>query len=640
MAMGPSVEGEGPEIIPAPTHSGGSLTVLPSSRIMSAEPDVVLPTFQRTIVPKTFQVGSEQRLSGILKEPTVMSTEQGAPCRIMEPQAASATFAPVISLCPQNSCAVPKYLGEQMPRCGVQGMASLIASLRAQVSGLLRDIRSIHNTLGDGMRKNENVDGADNNIVNLEINLLCQELSAFDREVQHLRLDVLGRPTDGFVSHVVRSRSAPGDHVPDGLSQSIRVLDTFSASNTTNGPMESVSGSSSPTAPHRQHHNSNARSSPSKAAAASGKGSPERETRNPKCNLAVTGADQAPDCDWLLYSWKGATKRATGYQPTAGSRSSQRGPKDKHQRSSGGLSNFNSWPSSCASSLPNSPSTSRPPSIPAQESHEGSGQRSRMPGNSPRIVPDASRATIGSQGSAMSPRGRARSPPPDMGSSNAAASPSSSGRGRPGNAARKKTQLSPSNTSRAEANLCVQRAPQHTPSRIVLEAGVSRDSMDDVWMRLLQRYPSHMLVKEAPGAYKLDGKGFTCCMDQGRLRVQPSGQGPSFDAEAFICTSTAQWPLADPHKEPLASKVLGQSTCITDKPSSGGKAVISPRTAKTKPMHRRQSQTATWSPGSANWSPMRPSQALQHEVAASQSKSFRSPISTSSSSSILAGARY
>jgi len=399
------------------------------------------------------------------------------------------------------------------------------------------------------MRKNKDAERSDKHSWNLEMNWLCGELAAFEADVQKLRWDMLSRPAMGIISRVVRSRSAPEDDVSSDPAEPIHVLDTLSASHTALRPTQNTSASNSPAPPcergHCPHNHSNAGGSLLKMSPA-------------------YWADQPPYCDWLLYTWKHATKRATAWAPDTPIQS---------------MAESRSPPRVLATSCPSSPRAT----LYSQDPYERSGQPTKSPRQSPLQspprMPEGCRVKAGAHKSALSPRGRNPSPRETVASAGPS-SPSPHGRCNLGNAMGKKARLSPS-----ISDTCLRQSPQCSPSRTFHRRGVAHDCEDAFWSKVMKQYPSDTLMKETSDMYKFDAKSFTNCMAQGSLRVEPLSRDPSLDADRFMRSTMSKSSSTDFHKKPTTQKAFGQSNGIIDK-RSGRKAVPSPYSPRTKPVRK------------------------------------------------------
>jgi len=100
------------------------------------------------------------------------------------------------------------------------------------------------------------------------------------------------------------------------------------------------------------------------------------------------------------------------------------------------------------------------------------------------------------------------------------------------------------------------------------ESELQLDEIDELWVRALQRYPAHSLVKEATGVYRLghqDGIRVQCFSNHGRLYVHaprtPSHpHGGIMDAEVFL----ASHPVVEREPLPLAIANIPEPLVLGD----------------------------------------------------------------------------
>jgi len=516
------------------------------------------PPLQRQMTP----LGGASATRTFVAQPGQGMAERMPSPRQLLPSPSSTGSSPCSSLAPcaavtAAGVVVAAALGQEAPATAVMAAAlaqeAALAELRAEVGSLREDLRGVRAKLDKQSQLSESslppvsLEGA--------VDWLCDELAQRSQEAQILRVE-LNRRTEGGGGAAAESFTARWQHeggggVAAGPHAARRRHSGASAVLTpTPLPLTQSVGSRSLSVP------------PDMAALASFRSCASSSHHTEGGLGGGGGLRVAANDDWLTYSWKSSRANWSDTGTAAGGGSgcggsegggvgfwrgdahrARRPPellagaeKESRQLLGGGGGLSGSGPGS----LPTSRTSSRP-SSPAALVVAAAGQardellltspRSKVPGASPSMgTPwQAARSSLHLLPSAPLLSGTAAAssvndcpPAPLAGALPPPPRPPAGPVGPRGGCAQGQHGLSGGSPRRTQITLLDQ---------------VELDDIDEVWLQLLVQHPSHHLVKEAAGIYRLghqDGPRVACEFFGGRLFVRAPSYTGLMDAEVFL----------------------------------------------------------------------------------------------------------
>lgn len=394
----------------------------------------------------------------------------------------------------------------------VPATEAALAVLRQEVGGLREDLRGVRATLDEELRRRHVNKSTTTDGLQGAVAWLCEELATREREAWLLKEEV-ARRNSGTAAIVPMGKRA----VTRSLSAPERFL--RSANNPAgtapaiwDGHVDDVSVGSSMRA--RSEHGSRA--------------AQERAAKTARPRTGSSSSRHTEPDNNLLYSW---TSKRPSWGDSPRSKSSEHGRKGS---SNIGKESLGGSLTSNLSSRPSSRQSSRDPAM----------KDSRM-----TATRESSAVSLGT------PRQAARSSLHALPSGSQPGSLSSSVN------SSSTRHLVPSSRGAA-------RGPSRGASRPSSESELQLDEIDELWVRALQRYPAHSLVKEATGVYRLghqDGIRVQCFSNHGRLyvhapRTPVSPHGGILDAEVFL----ASHPVVEREPLPLAIANMPEPLVLGD----------------------------------------------------------------------------